>query len=57
MPSADESLDDDSFPLRLERFIAPLQKGLLRFQRTGETYSFKVTGLSELNHKDLTTVC
>ena len=57
MPSADDDLLDDSLPWRLERFIAPLQSGLMRFQSTGETYSFKVTGLSELNHEDLTTVC
>lgn len=59
MPSTDDSLDDDDderSPLRLRRWIDAVVRGLLRYHQTGETYSFKVTGLSELNHRDLTTM-
>ena len=58
-PKCNHASDDllgEGLPWRLWRFAVPLRSGLLPFQRTGETYSFKVTGLGELIHDDLTTV-
>ena len=54
--NSDEWLDEGP-PLPLRRWIEVVQRGLNRFQRTGETYSVRATGLSELSHDDLTTVC